>query len=247
MILDDYSVTCKTEKIDCTIIIDDDIAKAYTRVRPDLVEKNKVSLLGINQYHGLTVAPYEITDKFTILINLNYIKDSIEKNNVDFVGTVVHEAVHVNDFKDYFKIVQAKSYDELFDYDQHRLFQYWTEFHARAIGHYFLRKYALDNFKNEIHLNNLVEYELPYQMKYMVSEVSVAENIDRKMYVIVHFLGRLAIWRYLYPNYFTDEFINNLTNQNVWMRNLFYFLIENDTLEKVYANFDKMQEIIALE
>ena len=247
MILDDYSVTCKTEKIDCNIIIDDDMAGAYTRVRPDLVEKNKISLLDINQYHGLTIAPYEINDKFTILINLNYINDSLAKNNVDYVGTVVHEAVHVNDFKNYFKIVQAKSYDELFDYHQHRLFQYWTEFHARAIGHYFLRKYTLDNFKDEIHLNILVNYELPYQLNYMVSEVANTDNNDQKMYVIVHFLGRLAVWRFLYPNFFNDEFINNLTCQNVWIKNLFYFFIENDSLEKVYANFYKMHEIIGLD
>ena len=72
--------------------------------------------------------------------------ESINKGNIDWVGTLVHEATHVNDFKDYYKIVSPQSWDELYEYSLHRTFLHWTEFHARAIGHYFLRKYTLNNF-----------------------------------------------------------------------------------------------------
>ena len=140
--------------------------------------------------------------------------------------------------------MQPESYDELFEYDKHRLFLYLTEFRARAIGHYFLRKYTLNNFKDEIHLQHLLEVELPFQIEYMIGKLSQPINIDSKIYVVSHFLGRLATWRYLYPHTFNDQVIQSLFNQNPWMKELFYFLITNHTLEKAYPNFDKMEKIL---
>ena len=64
------------------------------------------------------------------------------------------------------------------------------------------------------------------------------------MYVIVHFLGRLATWRYLYPQIFDNAFINELTNSNPWMGELFYLFIKHPTLEKIYTHFDDMKTII---
>lgn len=243
-ILDDYANTCGESCFNGNIIIAKDMAKAYVSLRGDLVEKNKMSIVGIEQYHGLTVQPINPHDDFTILLNEKYIIDSCNSGNVDWVGTLVHEAVHVNDFKQYFNIIQPESYDELYKYDKHRLFLYWTEFRARAIGHYFLRKYTLNNFKDEAHLQRLLEVELPYQAGYMIDKLSQPIDTDSKMYVVVHFLGRLATWEYLYPNTFNEQFISLLFNQNPWMKDLFYFLKENHTLEKVYVNFNEMEKII---
>ena len=139
-VLQDYAVTCGVAPFSGKVIIAENMAEAYLSLRSDCVENGTVDISDIEKYHGLTVQPKEVDGKFTILLNKSYIVESTNKKNVDWLGTLVHEAVHVNDFTDYFRIVCPNSYDELYDYNQHRIFQYWTEFHARAIGHYFLRK-----------------------------------------------------------------------------------------------------------
>lgn len=243
-ILQDYASSCNVEPFDGKVIITNEMSKTYQETRGDLVESGKSNMYDIQQYHGLTVQPSDIDGKFTILLNEDYILESKTKHNVDWIGTLVHEAVHVNDFKNYYKIVSPNSYDELYDYNLHRMFLYWTEFHARAIGHYFLRKYTLVDFRDSKYVNYILETELPYQMNYMVNEVSKTDNGDRQMYVIVHFLGRLATWRYLYPQIFDNAFINELTNNNPWMGELFYLFIKHPTLEKIYTHFDDMKTII---
>lgn len=243
-VLQDYALTCRVEPFNGEVIISKDMAKSYTKLRGDLVENGTVNLDDIQRYHGLTVQPIVDDGTFTILLNETYIKESTKKQNVDWLGTLVHEAVHVNDFKDYFKIVSPNSYDELYDYNQHRMFQYWTEFHARAIGHYFLRKYTLLNFENISHIENLINVELPFQINYMVNEVSATDNVDRQMYVIVHFLGRLAVWQYLYPDIFDTRFIKQLMNSNSWMEELYYLLIKYDTLENIHPHFKEIEDIL---
>lgn len=243
-VLQDYAVTCGVAPFSGKVIIAENMAEAYLSLRSDCVENGTVDISDIEKYHGLTVQPKEVDGKFTILLNKSYIVESINNKNVDWLGTLVHEAVHVNDFTDYFRIVCPNSYDELYDYNQHRIFQYWTEFHARAIGHYFLRKYTLDNFKDSVHLNNLLNRELPYQINYMVSEVNATDNADRQMYVIVHFLGRLATWQYIYPDTFNTQFIEGLTNSNPWMKELYYTLIKYDTLESMYPHFKDIEDIL---
>lgn len=243
-VLQDYVTTCKVDGFDGQVIIAEDMADAYNELRGDLVENGTRDLSDIQMFHGLTVQPKEANGKFTILLNKEYIVESINKQNVDWLGTLVHEAVHVNDFKAYFNLIQPDSFDELYSYNQHRMFLHWTEFHARAIGHYFLRKYTLDNFKGEIHLENLLNYELPYQIQYLVTEVGATDNADRQMYVVVHFLGRLAIWQHLYPDVFDTSFIEQLLRGNPWMEELYYFLIRYEKLKDIYPHFGDMENIL---
>ena len=243
-ILADYASTCNLEPFDCQIVISDDMATSYNEIRGDLVKNGKTNLTEINQYHGLAVQPKENDGQFTILINKEYVLETITKNNVNWVGTLVHEAVHVNDLKKYFEIIKPKSYDELYDYDLHRMFIYWTEFHASAIGYYFLRKYTLENFKDTTHLEHIKNIELPYHIEYMTNEVGATDNADRQMYVIAHFLSKMAVWQYLYPDTFDDDFIQELTNSNPWMEELYRLLTKYDTLEKIYLHFDEMKEIL---
>lgn len=243
-VLQDYSSFCDVEVFDGNVIITDNMADAYIELRRDLVDNGKRDISDIQQFHGLAVQPIETNGIFTILLNKDYIVESENKGNVDWLGTVVHEAVHVNDFKSYFNLVRPDSFDELYDYDQHRMFLYWTEFHARAIGHYFLRKYTLTDFKSKVHLNNLMNYELPYQIEYMVKEVSATDDMDRQMYVIVHFFGRLAVWQHIYPDIFNSSFMEKLLGNNPWMKELYCFLIGYETVEEIYAYFDDMEDIL---
>lgn len=243
-LLSDYAATCNTEIFDGQIIVSESMSKSYLQLRRDLIESGKINIDDIEKYHGLTVQPAKNDGLFTILLNKKYILESASNNNVDWIGTLIHEAVHVDDFKSYFNLVSPNSYDELYDYNLHRMFLYWTEFHARAIGHYFLRKYALEDFKNIIHLENLINVELPFQINYMVTQTSATSNPDAQMYTVVHFLGRLAVWQYLYPDVFNLEFINKLLNSNPWMEDLYYLLIKYKTLEEIYPHFNEIEILL---
>lgn len=178
------------------------------------------------------------------LLNKDYIVESINKGNIDWVGTLVHEATHVNDFKDYYKIVSPQSWDELYEYSLHRTFLHWTEFHARAIGHYFLRKYTLNNFRSTAHIPHIMNTELPFQVEYMVKEMNSTNDPDRQLYVVVHFLGRLAVWQHLYPTAFDANFINELTNTNPWMEEIYYLFTKYDTLEGIHPHFGEFEAIL---
>lgn len=178
------------------------------------------------------------------MLNSEYVLETVTKNNVDWIGTLIHEAAHVNDFKGYFKIIRPKSYDELYEYEPHRIFLYWTEFHARAIGYYFLRKYTLRNFKDVCHIEHILNAELPYQINYLVQEVGITPDADRQMYVIVHFLGRISVWQYLYPETFNSSFICELINNNPWMKDLYDMFVNYKSLEEIYPHFDEVEEII---
>lgn len=78
----------------------------------------------------------------------------------------------------------------------------------------------------------------------MVNEVSATDNVDRQMYLIVHFWGRLAVWQYLYPDIFDTKFIKQLMNSNSWMEELYYLLIKYDTLENIYPHFKEIANIL---
>lgn len=243
-ILIDYATTCKVPFFTGNVIISNNMAESYMSIREDLVNSGKTNLQDIQQYHGLTIQPKENNGNFTILLNQDYVYETVTKHNIDWIGTLVHEAVHVNDFSTYFDIVSPNSYDELYEYDLHRMFLYWTEFHARAIGHYFLRKYSLPNFKGDEHIKYILETELPFHINHLVKEVGASNNPDRQMYVVMHFLGRLAVWKYLYPNTFDDDFIKEITNSNPWMEELFNLLTQYDSLETIYPHFEEMERIL---
>lgn len=243
-ILVDYALIFGVDPFEGEVVIADDMASAYKKIRNDLVENGKTNLDEINKYHGLTVQPAEIDGNFTILLNSEYVLETVTQNNFNWIGTLVHEATHVNDFKNYFKIIMPKSYDELYDYNLHRVFLYWTEFHARAVGHYFLRKYSLENFKDVSYINYILENELPFHINYLVQEVEATQDMDRQMYVIVHFLGRIAVWQYLYPEVFNNDFIIELTNKNYWIKELYDLFVKYKSLEEIYPHFKEIETII---
>lgn len=243
-ILDDYASTCGVEPFDGQVIIAEDMAKTYLSLRGDKADRDTHDPNDIQRYHGLTVQPADESSTFTILLNKDYIVQSNNQGNIDWVGTLVHEATHVNDFKDYHKIVSPKSWDELYKFSLHRAFLHWTEFHARAIGHYFLRKYSLDNFKSSSHVPYILSTELPFHIQYMVNEMNATNDADRQLYVVAHFLGRLAVWQHLYPSTFNAKFIKDLTNSNPWMEEIYYLFTKYDKLDGIQPHFGDFEAIL---
>ena len=84
-----------------------------------------------------------------------------------WVGTIIHETTHVQDFVQYAKIINAKKYTEITQNNKHNMFSLWTEIHARSTGYYFTRKYSLgkNNANCEEMLPYIINQELPAQWK----------------------------------------------------------------------------------
>ena len=243
-ILDDYACSCDVDAFDGEIVIAEDMSQMYLSLRRIKADECTVKIDDIHKYHGLTVQPADKDERFTILLNENYINDSIEKGNNEWIRTLVHEATHVNDFKDYYKIVSPESYDELYEYSRHRAFLHWTEFHARAIGHYFLRKYSLQNFKSITHVQRIFDVELPFHIQRLVEKLNSTSDADAQLYDVSHFLGRLAVWQFLYPSVFNNSFICELTNSNPWMKELYFWLTQYKTLEEIQPHFSEFEAIL---
>lgn len=239
-LLDDYATSHGVAPFDGDIIISSDMEESYKSVLGTRININPCPP-NIESYHGLTLPPVDDDQTFTILINARYIDPSMR--NIDWTSTLIHEITHVYDFKEYFKIVSPKAFDELFDDTLHPIFNNWTEFHSMAAGHYYLRKYAIPNFKSPQHIDTILNFELPNAAYQMSSIFGTTNNTARIKYVIVRFLARLAVWQYLFPEVFNAAFIAQIMGGNHWMVDLFKLLTKYSTLESAYPHFDEIQAI----
>ena len=89
----------------------------------------------------MTIPPKESDGHFSILIDTKYFAESLEKDN-NWAGTVARELLHVYDFIEYANLIDCHDYDVILDLGEHWMFNIWTEFHAKAIGYYYIRKYT---------------------------------------------------------------------------------------------------------
>lgn len=94
------------------------------KIKEDAEIVNKCKITSIDNFEGITIAPFEKNEKLHVLIS---------SNTVSPIEITIHELVHVYDF-----ILFAKHFcnDELYQIRKHRLFKYfgfWSEFHAKTI------------------------------------------------------------------------------------------------------------------
>lgn len=243
-ILVDYFSTYDVIPFPIDILLVDDMWDGYVELRPDHAEKEPEMAEVQRTNCGTVVPPKEFDGIFTILLEKNYVIDSMQKNTADWIGTLVHEAVHVNDFIQFAKLVNATDYDIVLNRNNYRMFHLWTEFNAKAKGYYFLRKYTFEDMQDESQLPYIFNTELPFQINNMFEAYHSTNDGDRQMYWVVHFLGRLYILQRLFPKYFTDEQIRKLFDSNRWMCELYAFLSAHTKLEDAHRDFDDMKEIL---
>ena len=244
-ILADYFATCNVEPFPVNIRIVEDMWQGYLEIRPDHAEKSSKDMEEFQKNNnGTAVPPKDYEDAFTILLHKEYVAKSVENNSADWIGTLVHEAVHVNDFIQFSKLVDVTDYDIVLDRRTYRMFHLWTEFNAKAKGYYFLRKYTFGDKQDERQVQYIIETELPYHINNMFEAYHATNNGDRQMYYIVHFIGRMYIWQKLFPEYFTHKAIKNMFNANKWMYELYIFLTTHTKLEDACRDFDEMKTIL---
>jgi DNA-binding Xre family transcriptional regulator len=137
-VLTEYFTEFSIELDVIDIVETSDVENAYLKLRPDQTGKEQ---LDSRQYNGFAVAPMDRNGRFTILLNAHRMLLSKQRGNFDWVGTVVHEATHIDDHIKYGKIISVENYDDLYDHTKHNMFCCWTEFHARSMGHCYVYKY----------------------------------------------------------------------------------------------------------
>lgn len=240
----EFYLFTKIKEINVEIIITDDIYSEkikYSNVNNrESILKQKAWIESLN---GSISEPTNLNDKFIVLINKSYIENC---ENNEWVGTVCHELTHVWDYIEYAKIKGYKTYEELANDVKFNLFIHWSEFHARYVGHYILRKVLQPGvLKTEMALNDLLRRELPFQINYFVYNYNDSQNNGNQLYYIMQFLGRLKVWIELFPEYFKEDVIKQILGEdNKWLNELFKFLNKYDTLELVKDKLDEIENIL---
>ena len=243
-VLADFFNTYEIKPYPINIIITSNLVEEYFRLRPDFVGKMDGEEQ-VKNFNGLMVAPIEFEGQFTILLNAQYVCKQVQDGKFDFVGTLVHEATHINDFMQYSKIIEIQDYNFILDRSKNRLFHYWTEYNAKKRGYYFLRKYIFsNNMKDRQAYSYIMKTELPFHIDYLVEKFNSTDSIDEQMYCTVHFLGRLSVWQDLFPNDFTDKVMKQIFGSNMWVYDLYKFFRRYPELKDIYAHFDEMKRII---
>lgn len=243
-ILKDYCDFYGEDPISFKLNIVGDLFEEYKKIRPDLANSNRINIDEINDNNGITIPPRDDGD-FTILLSQAYLMEEIEKNSVNWIGTVAHEITHVYDFHR-FKAISDFSYDDMLDYDKNMLFINWTEFNAKVKGYLYLRKTVFEDIYDRRQVEYIMQTELPYMIKYMYEKYSKTTNANRQLYVVSHFLAHLYVWQYLFPIDFSENVLEKIFFDNDWLRELYYFFSDNRKLEDAINNTEQFKEILRM-
>jgi hypothetical protein len=131
---------------------------------------------GIPNHNAITILPEdENFSKFTVLFR-NELFDSLE-----FYSTVFHELTHLKDYLNYFS-ENGNVYKGLPKYDE---FFFWTEFNAKKKG---IQRLLLELEKDESSIS------LEIATDNFINELSQTNNINHKLYLLMHFLARLSVF-----------------------------------------------------
>lgn len=245
-ILQDYYSVYNLQPVDTRYLITDNMAMEYIKLRPDHASNEPEKIETLGSYNGLMVCPTVLEGTFTILINKTTLLEYINTQNATWVGTIVHETTHVRDYIDFAEFTGATGYEDILNPGKNLPFQLWTEFNARAKGYYFVRKYTFTDMFDETQIDDIVKTELPAQERLLFQNYHATNDGKQQAYYVSHFLGRLYSLQEIFPTFFTDEWVSNMSLfiNNKWMLDWYWFLRENNTLEAVSTKFDDMCEIL---
>ena len=246
-ILDTYHEIFNISPISVTIKFSENVYKDTYELSPDCdkinAERNKRWIESLN---GTIVVPEYVGEDFCILINKAY-KD---REPYNWVGTLCHELTHIYDYIDIANDLGSLRYKDYAKNEHSQMFELWTEFHARARGHYCLRNYI---YKGDINNGEIANYnftrELPFQVNNFLTLYQSNQGkgtLYEQVYPVMQFLGRLYVWKKLFPDNYTVETVHGILEKYKWMEELFYFLEENDEYDKVHQSFDQMKKIIEM-
>ena len=193
--------------------------------------------------------PKNMDEPFTLIFKEPYLR---KVNEYELYRLVFHELTHYCDYKDYARIHNLSSYEELFNNQETVLFQNWSEYHAerRGYGAYLKRKYGIrlkfDDTGKKVGImeketmNNIVYYGEHY--------TNTAEyGSSRQIYFTMHLLARMSIWMQILPYQVADILSSPSFNYRglEWIKKLMYLFAKYPTIHQMDPHFMEIAFIIA--
>ena len=226
---------------DINIVEATDVRSAYYKIRPDQIGKNDKNE---GNYNGFCVPPKDNNGLFTILLDKNNIDRSKKNGDYNWVGTIVHETTHADDYMKYRKLISAQSYDELYDHNKHRMFGFWTEYHSRVMGQYYVMKNRIENNSHFASEDYITDTELPRLSNWYFEEQGKATSGDKLLELTSTVLAMIYVWELNYPDTFNEEELHMMFSQIAGMEELYSFLREHNTIEKVVPHFEILYRLL---
>ena len=237
------------KRIPTTIILSENITQTHCELRTDLRERllNDVSQNDNNDCNGRIVLPSSIDEPIYILLNTQKIIQYTKDKTMTWIGTFAHELTHAIDFYIMARKENLISYDVLQEIKLYEMFQLWSEYHARKLGYGFLRHFFLEAgelVNPESDIRYIKEIEWPHHLDIHYKEYhNPLTSGNHQRYITMQLLGRYSVWCDIYPESFNIESISETFSGDAWMVNLFRFLYNHETLDKIYPCFEEMHRV----
>lgn len=237
-----YEEIYKTAPVSVSVVETNNIYDTYCKLSPDYdIENIENQKEWIKELSGTIVVPENVRDEFSILINSS--NPNCDSNS--WVGTLCHELTHVYDHIEFSNDLGDAIYKNYSKHENFNMFRIWSEFHARARGHYCLRYFLSDgNVKNVFHLEENLKEELPSSLERLHKYFNRCPNdLYTQMYPVMQFFGKLYIWEKLFPLNYTREKVRDIFG-NQKLEELYYYFKEHDEYDKVRNSFNQMRTMI---
>lgn len=221
----------------------DDLERSYLEICPDT---DSSLVVGLNKFNGYMIPPRNSDNgQYIVLLNATKMIENMQAGKLDWVGTIVHETTHVQDFNEFINSSENVTYEDLLNSRDYSMFSLWTEINARARGHFFVRKYTQgDAMNGQEALTNLIEQEIPYQMNQLFEQYHATNDGYEQAYVFAQYIGRLYALKKVFPDVITKHWVREHFGVNSWAADWFDFFCEFDNLSMALNNFDEMKSIL---
>ncbi|MDO4977786.1 MAG: hypothetical protein Q4E53_11055 [Eubacteriales bacterium] len=193
--------------------------------------------------------PKSIDDSFALIFKEPYLRKVEE---CELYRLMFHELTHYVDYKEYARIHNLKSYQELFHSQQTVLFQNWSEYHAERRGYaaYLKHRHGVrlqyDVTPKKIKI--MEDETLRNLMFYAEHYTNTAEyGSSRQIYFTMHLLARMSIWMQILPSHVAEILSKDPFNYKgiEWIKKLMLLFAQYPTLEKMDPHLMDIAKIIA--
>ena len=241
-----FTVYPDAEKIPVQVNLTSDLNKTHAMLRPD--DRDRILKdTEQNNFNGRMVLPISLNDPIHLLINIQKALE-YEKagNTATWIGTLAHEFTHAIDYYQMARLERLDVYLPLEKAGKYTFFQMWSEYHARKLGYYYLRRYREQHGvmrDKETQIQHIIKFEAPTQaaqFKGMWEKVSPSQ----RLYNTMQDLGRYSVWMDIFPDVFGRTYFLK-TYGAAWAWDILLFLRDHETLESIYGVFDEFKEVLS--
>ncbi len=202
----------------------------------------------ISTLTGTIVLPEKINGKYYVLIKNSQIE------NLNFIGTIVHEITHISDFINLYNYNNASSFREVEESYEFDFFYYWTEYHAKYMGYKILRIFLFDYIQSELtpreeQLKLIREYEFETHKEKLLNILKEIDSLNMNVMIIyesVHFLSRINAWCDIFEELRISEFIegSKLIELKKELNNIYDIFRNLNDFTKAIENIENIKNSI---